>query len=177
MKNRALQIRLSDEVMTFLQSRKSLHLASLGEDGAPFASYAPFAVGEECLYVLLSEIATHGINLQRNPRASVLVVQDEDSAAELFARIRVNYAVEAQLLPHKSPEWQVALGYLSARHGQRSINLTNLQDFKMFRLNPRGGRYVKGFGKAYSLAGNTLAGEVLTHLTDGHTLRTGSVTD
>ena len=152
MKNKALQTRLSDEVMTFLQSRKSLHLASLGVDGAPFASYAPFAVGEECLYVLLSEIATHGINLQRNPRASVLVVQDEDTAAE-------------------------ALGYLSARHGQRPINLSKLQDFKMFRLNPRGGRYVKGFGKAYSLAGNTLAGEALTHLTDGHKPRAGSATE
>mgnify|MGYP003655740122 CR=1 FL=1 len=149
MKNKALQTRLSDEVMTFLQSRKSLHLASLGVDGAPFASYAPFAVGEECLYVLLSEIATHGINLHRNPRASVLEVQDEDTA----------------------------LGYLSARHGQRPINLSKLQDFKMFRLNPRGGRYVKGFGKAYSLAGNTLAGEALTHLTDGHKPRAGSATE
>ena len=168
MKNKALQSRLCDEVMAFIQSRKSLHLASLGADGAPFASYAPFAVGDDCLYVLISEIATHGINLQHDPRASVLLVEDEETAAELFARIRVNYSVEAQLLAHDSDDWQVALGHLTARHGQRSASLSQLQDFKMFRLVPKGGRYVKGFGRAYSLAADTLAGEVLSHLTDGH---------
>lgn len=168
MKNKALQTRLSHEVLDFIQSRKSLHLASLGSDGAPFASYAPFAVGEDCLYVLLSEIATHGTNLQQDSRASVLVVEDEDPAGELFARIRINYTMEAQLLEHKSDDWKVALECLTARHGKRPANLSKLQDFRMFRLVPRGGRYVKGFGKAYSLAGGSLAGEVLTHLTDGH---------
>ncbi len=176
MKNKAMQTRLSDEVMAFIHSRKSLHLASLGSDGSPFASYAPFAIGQDCLYVLLSEIATHGSNLQRDSRASVLVVEDEDSAGELFARIRVNYSVEAQLLAHKSAEWEEALGQLTARHGQRSANLSELEDFKMFRLVPKGGRYVKGFGRAYSLAGDTLAGEVLTHLTDGHRPRVEAAT-
>lgn len=172
MKNTALQTRLSDEVLDFIHSRKSLHLATLGSDGSPFASYAPFAVGEDCFFVLLSEIATHGTNLQRDPRASVLVVEDEDNAGELFARVRVNYSVEAQLLTYNSDEWRIALEHLAARHGQRSVNLSKLQDFKMFRLVPKGGRYVKGFGKAYSLAGDTLAGEVVTHLTDGHKPRT-----
>jgi len=168
LKNKALQTRLSEEVLQFMHSRKSLQLASLQADGSPYASYAPFAIGEDCLYVLLSEIAGHANNLQRDPRASVLVVEDEDSAGELFARIRVNYSVSAQLLAPESEAWQEALGHLVARLGQRPLNLSKLQDFKMFRLVPKGGRYVKGFGRAYTLAGNTLAGEVVNHLTDGH---------
>ena len=172
MKNKALQTRLSEEVMEFIQSRKSLHLATLGADGAPFASYAPFAIGEDCLYVLLSEIAAHGSNLQREARASVLVVEDEGTAEELFARIRVNYSVQAELLAYNSGEWRVALECLAARLGPRSANLSKLEVFKMFRLVPKGGRYVKGFGRAYALAGDTLAGEILTHLTDGHKPRT-----
>ena len=177
MKNKALQTRLSDEVMEFIQSRKSLHLATLGADGAPFASYAPFAIGEDCLYVLLSEIATHGTNLQRDARASVLVVEDEGIADELFARIRVNYSVRAEMLEYNSDEWRVALQCLTARLGSRSANLSKLEDFKMFRLVPKGGRYVKGFGRAYSLAGDTLAGEILSHLTDGHKPRTPALDD
>lgn len=171
MKNKAMQTRLSTEVIDFIHSRKSLQLATQGEEGAPYASYAPFAVGEDCLYVLLSEIAVHGVNLQKNSRASVLIVEDEDTAGELFARIRVNYSVNAELLEHESEDWQVALSCLIERHGERPSNLSQLRDFKMFRLVPAGGRYVKGFGRAFTLAGNTLAGEVLTHMTAGHKRR------
>ena len=177
MKNKALQTRLSQEVLDFIASRKSLQLATLAQDGTPYASYAPFAIGDDCLYVQLSEIAAHGVNLQYNPLASVLVLEDEDSAEELFARIRVNYSVRADLLEHQSPAWRLALERLTARHGERVANLSKLQDFRMFRLVPTGGRYVKGFGRAYSLAGQTLAGEVVTHLTDGHKPRQQAVVD
>ena len=168
MKNKALQSRLSDEIISFIGSRKSLQLATLNTDGTQVASYAPFAIGDECLYVLLSEIAVHGVNLQHNRAASVLIVEDEDTAEELFARIRVNNAVRAELMDHGSPEWRAGLERLIQRHGDRPGNLSELQDFKLFRLSPTRGRYVKGFGRAYSLAGNTLSGEDLAHMTDGH---------
>ncbi|AQA19397.1 heme utilization protein HutZ [Halioglobus japonicus] len=168
MKNKAMQVRLSTEVRDFIDARKSLQLASIDADGYPYASYAPFAIGEDCLYVLLSEIAVHGVNLQKNPRASVLIVEDEDSAEELYARIRVNYAMDVQQLEHGSDDWQTALDCLVQRHGDRPGNLSKLADFKMFRLVPTHGRYVKGFGRAFHLAGKTLVGEVLTHMTDGH---------
>jgi putative heme iron utilization protein len=176
MKNKALQTRLSTEVLDFIHSRKSLQLATLLEDGSPYASYAPFAIGEDCLYVLLSEIAVHGSNLQRDPRASVLIVEDEDTAGELFARIRVNYAMDVEFLDHGSDDWQAGLEQLVDRHGERPLNLSNLQDFKMFCLRPTSGRYVKGFGRAFTLAGNTLAGEVVTHLIDGHVPREAATT-
>jgi hypothetical protein len=46
-----------------------------------------------------------------------------------------------------------------------------MSDFKLFKLNPTSGRFVKGFAKAYSLAGNSLAGEEVSHMTDGHKKR------
>jgi hypothetical protein len=168
MKNKAMQYRLSSEVLDFIHSRRSLQLATLLEDGSPYASYAPFAIGDECLYVVLSEIAVHGLNLQRDPRASVLIVEDEDTAGELFARIRVNYAVRAEALEYGSDVFRAGVDCLAERLGDRPRNLSELQDFRLFRLVPLGGRYVKGFGKAYNLVGNTLAGEELTHMRDGH---------
>lgn len=171
MKNKAMEVRLSQEVLDFLHSRRSLQLSSLTPEGAPYASYAPFAIGDECLYVLLSEIAVHAVNLTANPQASVLIIEDEDTAGELFARVRVNYTVRADWLQYGSDEFKLGLASLVERHGERPASLSELSDFKLFRLAPLGGRYVKGFGKAYNLAGESLAGEVVTHMRDGHSPR------
>ncbi|MEM1404199.1 MAG: pyridoxamine 5'-phosphate oxidase family protein [Pseudomonadota bacterium] len=171
MKNKAMEARLADEIRAFIGSRRSLQLATLGEDGVPFASYAPFAFDENNLYVLLSDIAVHGKNLLRNPGASTLIIEDEDTAEELYARVRVNYSVAAMELAVGSPGWDAAVDLLEARHGDRPRKLSQLADFRLFRLTPTRGRYVKGFGKAYSLAGGTLAAQAIDHLREGHRKR------
>lgn len=172
MKNKVLESRLSDEVIAFISSRKTLLLASLQDDGTPYASYAPFAIGEDCLYVLLSDIAVHAKNLQANPQASVLIVEDEDSCREIFARLRVNYRVHAEHIAVDSAAWTLGIETLAGRHGSRINSLSQLSDFNLFKLQPQGGRYIKDFGRAYTLAGTTLAGEVVDHMSDGHKART-----
>ncbi len=164
MKNKAMQSRLKAEVMEFIHCHKSLQLASNDADGAPHASYAPFAVGDNCLYVLLSELASHGVNLQRDARASVLIIEDEATAANMFARVRVNYSMRAEQVQRDSATWQAGIASLVDRFGEFPGQLTQLQDFSLFRLVPTGGRYIKGFGRAYKLPGNTLAGDDLQHL-------------
>lgn len=171
MNNQSLENKISDEILTMINSRNSLMLSSLDSDGKPYASYAPFAIGDECLYVLISEIAIHGKNLQIHPDASVLIIEDEDSAAELFARLRVNYAVTAELLEYETDAWSIGLDALHQRHGERISGLSKMADFKLFKLHPKGGRYVKGFGKAYGIEGGSLSGESLTHLRGGHQKR------
>jgi putative heme iron utilization protein len=167
MKNRAMQSRLKTEVLQFIHSHKSLQLASLDADGSPHASYAPFGIGDDCLYVLLSELASHGLNLQRDPRASVLIIEDEAAAANLFARVRINYTVRAERLDRDSLDWQTGIDALVKRLGEFPGQLTQLQDFKLFRLVPSRGRYTKGFGRAYDLQGNTLAGDDELQHSDG----------
>ncbi len=173
MKNTAMQDRLGDEILEFIDSRKSLMLSSLTEGGEPYASYAPFAITPENngFYVLLSTIAVHAKNLLANPKASVLIIEDEDSAGELFARIRTNYGVEAEHIEHGSEAFEKGVQTLEARHGERSRNLSQLSDFHMFKLRPTGGRYVKGFGRAYMLAGDSLTAESIDHMRDGHVKR------
>lgn len=171
MKNTAMQKRLGEEIRTFIDRRLTLQLATLGKDGTPFASYAPFAADENSLYVLLSDIATHGENLAVNPRASVLIIEDEDRAGELFARLRVSYQVIAEELQVEAPDWHRAIELLAGRHGERPRKLAQLADFHLFRLRPTKGRYVKGFGKAYSLDGGSLGVQTISHVRVGHKSR------
>lgn len=171
MKNQKLEIKLKEEILDFIHSRKSLQLSSITKEGKPYASYAPFAMGDECLYVLLSEIAVHAENLQVHPHAGVLIIEDEDSAGELFARKRVQYSARVEHVALGDERWQHGIQLLANRHGERINNLSELADFKLFKLTPTGGRYVKGFGRAYALAGESLAGEALDHMRDGHKKR------
>lgn len=168
MKNRALEESLSAEIMAHISARQSLMLASKDKDGEPYASYAPFAFDSDGFYVLLSDIALHGQNLAIHNTASVLVIEDEDGAAELFARKRVNFKVSAARITEDSEQWHEGINALTSRHGQRITQLSTLADFKLFHLAPMSGRYVKGFGKAYHLEGGSLTHISLNHLTDGH---------
>ncbi len=163
--------RIQKEIIDFTGSRKSLLLSSITPEGKPYASYAPFALGESCLYVLISEIAIHAINLQHNPVASVLIIEDENEADDLFARKRVNYSVNCKQLEFSSDQWQKGITSLADRLGDRINSLSEMEDFKLFKLTPKSGRYVKGFGRAYDFEGESLAGEHVEHLKDGHTKR------
>ena len=171
MKNTAMQDRLQQEILDFVDSRQTLQLATITKDGEPFASYAPFATGEDCIYVLLSDIAGHALNLKANAKASALIVEDEDSAGEKFARIRVSYNLRAEHIDVNSDAWEEGIQTLVNRLGERSRNLSEMSDFNLFKLVPRRGRYVKGFGKAYSFIGESLTGTAMDHLTDGHVKR------
>jgi len=168
-KNKALEDRIADELRDFLQSRRTLHLSTIDENNHPYASYAPFAIGEDCLYVLLSDIAVHGVNLKNNAKAAVLIVEDESEAQTIFARIRVNYQVTAKCIAFDAgEEYDCAIDCLYKKQGERIHNLCQLTDFNVFKLTPLRGRYVKDFGRAYTIAGSSLIGESIEHLRDGH---------
>ncbi len=166
------QDNLQGEITDFIQLQKTLILSSIDPQGQPYASYAPFGIGDECLYVLLSDIALHAVNLKLNPTPSVMIIQDENASGELFARLRVTYRVEATEIAHTAGEaYETGINALVARHGQRINELKQLRDFHLFRLQPVSGRYVKGFGRAYDFSGKSLNGNSISHLRDGHVKR------
>lgn len=168
MKNSKISANLEQEIHGFIAARKSLHLATLMESGAPYASYAPYASGPDCFYVLLSDIAVHGLNLQHHPIASVLIVEDEDSASELFARKRLSYQVRADRVQFEDDLWQPTIQQMAHKLGPRIYDLSKLADFHLFTLTPTQGRFVKGFGRAYAFSGESFTGTALDHLRDGH---------
>ncbi|UUM31367.1 heme utilization protein HutZ [Vibrio japonicus] len=161
-----LQNRLEPEVQAFRDSRKTLQLATISEQGIPNATYAPFAFDSHAYYILVSDIAAHGRNLKTNRNVSILMIEDESECKQIYARKRLTFDTRAELVERNTDSWQQGVSALHARFGDIIENLSQLGDFNLYRLVPDSGRYVKGFGQAFEISGNDLLDFV--HLTEGH---------
>ncbi|PIT20777.1 HugZ family pyridoxamine 5'-phosphate oxidase [Snodgrassella communis] len=135
--------------VTRLQQLDSLVLATVGQDGVPLASYAPFAEHDGCLYVLLSGLSLHTQNLQRQQQANVMLIEDEASVRNIFARARLNYMVSVTTIEKDTTDGIAALQTMKAKLGKTVDVLGELPDFMLFRLQLEKARLVTGFGRAY----------------------------
>ena len=151
---------LIEEISQFRQQQKTLILATLSADSSPecqpLASYAPFIEDEKgCFYVFLSGLASHSVNLNchhdKQSRLSVLLIEDEHSARNLFARKRLSYSCTVSIWPREHSLWQEKIDKLQERFGKTIEVLSGLGDFSLYCLTPIDGNYVKGFGQAYEL--------------------------
>lgn len=131
---------------------QSLMLATVGTDGRPNASYAPFIRDEAYrFYIYVSGLSTHTQNLHANPQTSILLMEDEAQARQIFARTRLSYDCTAQLIDREEPSWAGLVDGFAARFGPVVEMLRELPDFRIFQLTPVSGRFVMGFGAAYEV--------------------------
>ena len=153
----------------FLLARQSLQLATVSPEGVPHASYCPFGCTDEGFVIMVSDLAEHGTNLKSQGPASVLFIEDESECKNIFARIRVSFDCTVTALDKQSDEGQLAIEGMIEKLGKLAGNLAQLDDFTLYLLTPSNGRYVRGFGQAYRLEGDSLANFASKHMTDnGH---------
>jgi putative heme iron utilization protein len=151
------KILLEESFATFKQSVKTLQLSTLTAEGKPNASYSPFVIDEQGnFYIFVSQLASHTQDLLTNPQASILLIQDEAEARQIFARRRISYQCDVEVISNKNSDYTKMLDALENRFGSVVGLLRSLPDFILFRLRPTQGQYVKGFGKAYKLVGTGL---------------------
>jgi len=145
------------EAGEFLAGFRTLLMATVSADGVPDASYAPFVrVDDNCFYVNLSELATHAGNLLTTPRLSVMFLQAEHDSKQLFARKRLSFDADAELIERDSVRWCQLMDLFADKFGDIMDLIRPLQDFRLFRIQPRSGVYVRGFAQAYPIEGSDL---------------------
>ena len=165
-KQERLQGRLGPEIKEFRQERRTLQLATVDAEARPNVSYAPYVQNQEGYFVLISKIARHARNLLENPNVSLMMIEDEESSKQLFARKRLTFDAVANVVERDTYMWQQVVGQMKERFGEIIDGLSQLEDFVLFNLKPESGLFVKGFGQAYQVSGDDLVDFV--HLQEGH---------
>lgn len=118
---------------------------------------------------MVSDLAEHGANLKTMTPVSVLFIEDESECNTIFARIRVSFDCQVTALDKRCNDGQAAIKSMIEKLGKLAGNLAQLDDFTLYLLTPKSGRFVRGFGQAYKLEGNGLANFASKHMTDnGH---------
>ncbi|HDM8206305.1 heme utilization protein HutZ [Vibrio campbellii] len=165
-KQERLQGRLGPEIKEFRQERRTIQLATVDAEGRPNVSYAPYVQNQEGYFVLISQIARHARNLLENPNVSLMMIEDENSSKQLFARKRLTFDAVATVVERDTEMWQQVVGQMKDRFGEIIDGLSQLEDFVLFNLKAEQGLFVKGFGQAYQVSGDDLVDFV--HLQEGH---------
>lgn len=155
--NKSTPNRPEAEARHLLNSFKTLLMSTVSAEGIPDASYSPFVrLKDECFYIYVSGLSRHTTNLDTTGVASLLFVEDERDAKQLFARRRLSFDCRVEAIPRDSATWDDVMANFSSKFGEVINLIRPLADFKLFRLTPESGVYVRGFGQAYRFTGTTL---------------------
>jgi putative heme iron utilization protein len=137
---------------------RSVLLSTLGENGDPHSGYTPFifdndANSEHHIIIFVSQLALHTRDLLSTGKVSAMLITDESESAQIFARRRVRYQCQAEVIPSEHERYGPLLDAMRVSHGKMISLIRTLPDFVLFRLKPTQGQFVMGFGQAYKLTG------------------------
>lgn len=127
------------------QTRGALSTLAVEPAGTPFGSVVTFGLdprGRPSFFV--STMAEHTHNLDADPRASLLVVEDTPPGADPLASGRVTLLGEVGEVVDALERAASRAGYLAANPGAFYVDYG---DFRCLRLEVAGIRYVGGFGR------------------------------
>ena len=135
-----------------IASQQTLLLSTASAFGVPDISYAPFVRDHAGLfYIFVSEIAGHTANLLTNPQASLLFIRPESECRNLFARERAVLSCSVKEIRREDEIFIARLQALQDEFGEVVNVLRSLSDFHLFALRPESGRFVIGFGRAFTI--------------------------
>ena len=138
---------------------RSTRVATLGtlHDGEPnLATVAySFAGDFSAFYIHVSKLGKHTTDMEANPHVSLLITERDDDRADPQTLTRASLRGLAGLLPRTDPGYaQVKKVYLE--RFPEAEQLFSLGDFNLWKITPRGGRFVAGFGRAFNLVPEAL---------------------
>lgn len=146
---------------TVLRSAATGALATLGEDGTPFASLVTVATEPDGTpLMLLSTLAVHTRNLARDARASLLLVAPGGEGGDPLAGARLTLTGTVE-----RTDASLARSRFLARH-QAAADYADFADFGFYRLEIAAGHLVAGFGRIVDLT----ASDLLTDLSGARPL-------
>jgi putative heme iron utilization protein len=140
----------AEEARTLLAATNVATLATLSDDGGPWGSMVTYAALPDGSPVLcVSQLAEHGRNLARDPRASLVVV-DPAPVTDPLSAGRVTLAGAVQRPEGEAREAARATYLAAVASGRYYIDYT---DFSLYVLRVERVRWVGGYGRMSSAEG------------------------
>ncbi len=143
--------KLEEDYRVLIDSQHTLLLATSSDNGDADISYAPYLHFENVFYVYVSQLAKHTGNMLHSQQASVMFIQPEAEAANLFARQRLVFNCRVAEISQDDALYSQVLDAMHDRFGEVIGLLRSLSDFHLLALTPLQGQYVAGFGQAFSV--------------------------
>jgi heme iron utilization protein len=133
---------------------RETRVAALGtlHDGAPNLAMVAYAFAEDfsAFYIYVSKLGKHTTDMEKDPRVSLLITETDDRRLDPQTLARVSIRGVAEILPRTDPGYaQVKTIYLE--RFPEAEQLFSLRDFNIWKITPKGGRFVAGFGRAFNL--------------------------
>lgn len=138
---------------------RATRVAALGtlHDGEPnlaMVAYA-FAGDLSVFYIHISRLGKHTRDMENNPHISLLISEADDRRADPQTLARVSLRGVAEIVPRNDPDYaQIKKIYLE--RFPESEQLFSLGDFNLWKITPKAGRFVAGFGRAFNLSPDAL---------------------
>jgi hypothetical protein len=138
---------------------RSTRIAALGtlHDGEPNLAMVAYAFAEDfsAFYIHVSKLGKHTRDMETDPRLSLLITETDDRRADPQTLARVSIRGIAEILPRTNASYpQVKQNYLE--RFPEADQLFSLGDFNLWRITPKSGRFVAGFGRAFNLVPEAL---------------------
>ncbi len=134
-------------------------VAALGtlRDGAPQVSMVPFVSAENLseFYVHVSRLAQHTFDMQKDKRVGLLISEVDDGRADPQTLARISIRGSAEFMPAGEPGY-TPVKVLYLKRFPESKPLFDLEDFGLWRIVPKGARYIAGFARAFNLTPDAL---------------------
>ena len=139
-----------------LRNTRVAALATLRDD-APRVSMVAYVVAPDfsAFYIHLSKLAQHTVDMQKNKNVGFMVSETDDGRADPQTLVRLSVRGTAGLISPGEPGY-TPIKELYLNHFPESLRLFDFDDFNLWRVIPKGARYVAGFAKAFNLTVESL---------------------
>jgi heme iron utilization protein len=137
----------------------NVRVAALGtiRDEAPRVSMVAFVPAQDfsAYYVYVSRLAQHTVDMQKNKQVGLLITEADDGRADPQTLARLSIRGSAEFMENGEPGYAPVKNMYIERF-PASEPLFKLADFELWRIKPKGARFVAGLAKAFNLTPEAL---------------------
>ena len=133
---------------------RSTRTAALGtiHEGEPNQAMVAVAYESDfsAFYIHVSKLGKHTTDMEQNPHVSLLLTEMDDQRADPQTLMRVSINGTAEIILRNASDY-VRIKDLYIRRFPEAVELFGLGDFNLWKITPKNGRFVAGFGRAFNL--------------------------